>query len=68
MGMLRFAPHELSVCFIDRTQQFAEGRRLLNRPNSPESGTEHIEIATSEQSNSYDAFLSHEALRKADLG
>lgn len=66
-GMLRFAPHQLAVCFIDRTQQFAEGRCFFNRPNSPKSGTEHIEIATSKQSNSYDAFLSHKALRKADL-
>jgi hypothetical protein len=65
--MLRLPSHELAVRFIDRTQQFAEGRRLLYWPNSPESGPEHIEIATSKQSNSHDAFLSHEALRKADL-
>ena len=60
-GVRCFAPRQLPVCFIDRAQQFAERRRLLDRPNSPKSGSEHIEIATGEQSNSYDAFLSHKA-------
>ena len=46
-GVLRFAPHQLTVCFIDRAQQFTERRRFLNRPDPPESGPKHSEIAAS---------------------
>jgi hypothetical protein len=56
--------YELAVRLVDRAQQLAERRRFLNRPYAIERWTKQVEVATGEQSDSYDAVLGHQTLRK----
>ena len=45
------------VGFIDRAKQFAETRRILDRPNPVEGGTQRIQITLGQQADGYDALV-----------
>ena len=50
---------QLAVCLVDRPEQLAERRSFLDRPHAVEGRPKQAQIMPRQQSDGYDAFLSH---------
>ena len=50
---------KLSVCVVDRSQQFSKGRTLVDRPGASKSGSKPVEMVLGQQANGNDTVNDH---------
>ena len=50
---------QISISVVDRLQQMPEGRRFLDRPDTPQSGPEIIKVSLGQQPDCNYSFMGH---------
>jgi len=52
---------KFAVGLVDRTQQFAEDRRIFDGPGALERGTQSVQVVPGKQADGYDAILGQDS-------